>query len=223
MNILNQINLFTGLDAERIARIEAIAGRRSLATGEMLFHAGDEAAGFYVVVTGRIKLSKLSPEGKEQILHLMGPGDTIGEVPVFAGNRFPGTAEALEPSDLLYFPADHFRALMATDPILAGNMTAVLARRLLAITGLVENLTLRDVPGRLATYLFDLHGRAGNPDIALDIPKGQLAVLLGTTPESVSRAFARLRDDGLIAMTGKQFTILDPDGLASLAGIDDME
>ena len=221
MSILKQIRLFAGLDSERLARIDAIAGRRLLAPGETLFHAGDDAAGFYVVVSGRIKLSKLSPDGKEQILHIMGPGDTIGEVPVFAGNRFPGTAEALEPSDLLYFPAERFRALMAGDPVLAGNMTTVLARRLLAITGLVENLTLRDVSGRLAAYLVDLHRRKGGPDIALDIPKGQLAILLGTTPESVSRALARLRDDGLISMAGKQLTIIDPDGLATLAGIDE--
>ena len=216
---LKQIRLFDGLDDERLAHIEAITGRRSLSTGEMLFHAGDDATGFYGVVSGRIKLSKLSPDGKEQILHIMGPGDTIGEVPVFAGNRFPGTAEALEHSDLLYLPVERFRALMAADPMLAGNMTTVLARRLLTITGLVENLTLRDVPGRLAAYLVDLHHRTGGPDIALDIPKGQLAVLLGTTPESVSRAFARLRDDSLISMTGKQLTILDPGGLAEMAGI----
>ncbi len=210
--------LFAGLDERRRTILSGIAVPRRAVRGESLFFAGDDAVGFYIVLSGRVKIYILSPAGREQILHIMQFGDTVGEVPVFAGDVYPANAEAIEDADLLYIPADEFYRLMAEDALLARNMATVLARRLIAITQLVESLALREVPGRLAAYLLHLTRRTGGGTVDLEIAKGQLAYLLGTTAETVSRTFARLQEDGIVTVQGRRITILDAAALADIAG-----
>lgn len=216
--LLDTSPLFAGLDERRRTMISGLAVPRRATRGESLFLAGDDAVGFYIVLSGRVKIYILSPAGREQILHIMQPGDTVGEVPVFAGDVYPANAEALEDADLLFIPSDEFSRLLAEDALLARNMAAVLARRLLAITRLVESLALREVPGRLAAYLLHLPRSTGSDTVDLEIAKGQLAYLLGTTAETVSRTFARLQEDGIVTVQGRRITILDAAALADLAG-----
>jgi CRP/FNR family transcriptional regulator len=157
-------------------------------------------------------------EGKEQILHIYGPGNPIGEVAVFSGQQFPASAETLLKSHLLYFPRLAFVDLISKNPSLCLNMLAVLSRRLRQFTVQVENLSLKEVPGRLAAYLLYLAGEqeaAGM--VSLPISKGQLASLLGTIPETLSRILARMSSRGLIAVDGPKIKLLDLEGLEELA------
>jgi CRP/FNR family transcriptional regulator len=188
--------------------------------GENIFAEGDEGTGFYVVLSGRVKIFKVSPEGKEQILHIFGPGEPFGEVAVFTGRPFPANAEALEETRALFFPRKEFLELIRRDPSLALNMLAVLSQRLRRFSALIENLSLKEVPGRLAAYLLYLgEGKKEKPEVTLDISKNQLASLLGTIPETLSRILAKLTREGLIKSNGpRQIQLLDRKGLEELAG-----
>lgn len=183
----------------------------------MIFAEGDDGNGFYVVVAGRVKVFKISLEGKEQILHIIGPGAPFGEVAVFAGEHFPAHAQALEETTSLFIPRNAFIDLIKKNPSLAMNMLAVLSRRLRRFSALVEDLSLREVPGRLSAYLLYLSKTKNNaPNLTLDISKGQLASLLGTIPETLSRILARMCGEGLIESDGRAVQILNRDGLEEL-------
>ncbi|MFZ4441099.1 MAG: Crp/Fnr family transcriptional regulator [Syntrophales bacterium] len=211
------IPLFSGLLQAQYEALFRISLKRSFLKGARIFSEGDEGTGFYVVTGGRVKISKVSMEGKEQILHLCGPGETFGEVSVFTGQGFPADAVAALPSTVLFFPRAAFISLIRQDPALALNMMAQLSKRLREFAGLIEDLSLKEVPGRLAKYLLYLGGRDGNDAVALDVSKGQLAALLGTIPETLSRILTKLNRQGLIRSRGAQIRILDRRGLEEIA------
>lgn len=208
--LLAQSLLFNGLPAEQLRIIGTIAVAKRYAKGVSIFFEGEPAIGFYMVTAGKVKIFKTSIDGKEQILHIFGPGEPFGEVPVFHGSPFPANAETLTESELLFFPRAEFVNLVTTTPSLALNMLAVLALRLRRFAAQIENLTLKEVPGRLASYLFYLMEEQRNQNrVTLDIPKGQLASLLGATSETLSRIFAKMSEEGLIRVEGKTIFILD--------------
>ncbi|MHB8829570.1 MAG: Crp/Fnr family transcriptional regulator [Syntrophales bacterium] len=222
MEIINQIAafpLFHGLPAEQLRDLAQIAVPRAIKKGQTIFSEGDEAAGFYVLVSGRAKIFKLSPDGKEQILHITTLGEPFGEVPVFAGEQFPAYAEALEDSRAFFFPRSDFVNLIKKNPALALNMMAVLARRLRIFADMIESLSLREVPGRLAAHFLSLSDQGGGArEFTLDISKNQLARLLGTIPETLSRILARMGNEKLIEIRdSRRITILDRATLKELA------
>jgi len=218
IEIISGTPLFSGLPDDQLRELVQIAVNKSYRKGDVIFSEGDKGSGFYVIAAGQIKVFKISSEGKEQILHIFGPGEPIGEVPVFTGQPFPAFAEALAKSQLLFFPKAAFTDLIAANPSLALNMLAVLSRRLRQFTLQIENLSLKEVPGRLASYFIYLSDEQKNREsVKLHISKGQLASLLGTIPETLSRIFAKMSDGQLIAVNGRQIRLLDPAGLESLA------
>jgi CRP/FNR family transcriptional regulator, dissimilatory nitrate respiration regulator len=221
MKLLSQIEavpLFTGLSEEQLQELALIVVDQAFRRGQTIFLEGDEGSGFYVVNTGKVKIFKLSPDGKEQILHIFGPGEPFAEVPVFAGQRFPANAEALEDSRLFFFPRATFLNLIRQHPSLALNMLSVLSRRLRQLAGLVEDLSLKEVPARLAAYiLYQSDRRQGAAEFELEIAKGQLASLLGTIPETLSRILAKMGKEGFIESTGPRIKIVDKAGLQELA------
>jgi CRP/FNR family transcriptional regulator len=214
---LARIALFSGLLQAQYDALSRIGMKRSYRKGERIFSEGDEGTGFYVVFAGRVKIFKISPEGKEQILHFCGPGDSFGEVSVFTGQGFPADAVATLPSTVLFFPRTAFVGLIRKDPALALNMMAQLSKRLRQFAGLIEDLSLKEVPGRLAKYLLYLSGRDGKGTVNLDVSKGQLAALLGTIPETLSRILTKLNRQDLIRSRGAQIRILDRQGLEEIA------
>lgn len=216
---INSIPLFLELSKEHHRDLAGIVVDRAIKRGQIIFSEGDEGSGLYVIISGRVKVFKLSSEGKEQILHFFGPGDPIGEVAVFAGKRFPAHAEALEDSRIFFFPRAAFLTLIKDNPSLALNMLAVLSLRLRRFAALIDDLSLKEVPGRLAAYLLYL-SRDNNEaeEVILDITKGQLASLLGTIPETLSRILTRMTGSGLIKLEGPRLIqIVDREGLKELA------
>jgi len=212
--LLAQSLLFSGLPAEQLREINKICVSKRYTKGEAIFFEGDPGIGFYMVASGKVKIFKMSFDGKEQILHIFGPGEPFGEVPVFHGNPFPANAETLAESEVLFFPRTEFVGLITANPSLALNMLAVLAMRLRRFATQIENLTLKEVPGRLASYLHYLIEEQQRQDkVVLDIPKGQLASLLGTSSETLSRIFSKMTEEGLIRVEGKTIFILDSEGL----------
>jgi CRP/FNR family transcriptional regulator len=214
-----RIPLFQGLDRKHYDELAMIVTDQGFQKGDSIFAEEDEGTGFYVVISGRVKIFKLSPEGKEQILHIFGPGEPFGEVAVFTGRKFPASAEALEETRAFFFARKEFMDLIRRDPSLAMNMLAVLSQRLRRFSALIENLSLKEVPGRLAGYLLYLQEeKKGGGDLLLEIPKNQLASLLGTIPETLSRILSRMNREGFIDSPGtRQVRILNRKGLEELA------
>ncbi len=127
LDIINNIPAFNGLSEDQLKEIKSIAVDRRYNKGEIIFSEGDEGNGFYVVVDGQVKIFKLSPEGKEQILHIFGPGDPVGEVAMFAGRSFPANAESITATRLLFFARTDFLDLISANPSLAMKILAVLS------------------------------------------------------------------------------------------------
>ena len=195
-----------------------IAVENSYMKGENIFSEDEQATGFYVVVSGRVKIFKLSSEGREQILHIFGPGEVFGEVPVFAGKKYPASADAMEKSRILFFPRDSLIRLIEKNPTIALNMLAVLSMRLRRFTSMIDDLSLREVPGRLAKHLLFLsEQRQNSHELELNITKGQLASLLGTIPETLSRILTRMAEQGIIESDGRKIRILERDIIEELA------
>lgn len=212
--LLVSTSLFEGLGSEDLEAISKLIFEKKYGKGETIFFEGDEADGFYIVSGGRVKVFKINPMGKEHILHIFGPGEPLGEVPVFSNQPFPASAEALAKSSAYYFPRRDFVALIEAHPSIALNMLAVLSRRLRQFASQIENLSLKEVPARLAGYLLYISAEQDSADVVqLPVSKGQLASLLGTIPETLSRIFARMSEEGLIEVEGRSITILDRDGL----------
>jgi CRP/FNR family transcriptional regulator, dissimilatory nitrate respiration regulator len=212
------IPLFEGLSRGQHEALARIAINRSYRKGQTIFSEGDEGVGFYAIASGRVKIFKLSPEGKEQILHIMGAGEIFGEVPVFTGREYPANAESHMNSSLLFFPRNSFIELVKKDPSLSLNLLALLSSRLRRFAALIEDLSLKEVPARLAAYLLYLSKRSSNKDeFELDISKGQLASILGTIPETLSRILGKMGRQGLIKSEGSCMKILDRTTLEEIA------
>lgn len=210
--------LFQGLPAPHIDQIAAIAVEKSIKKGMPIFFEGDEGNGFFLVASGKVKVYKNSAEGKEKILHIIEKGEPFGEVAVFTGRSFPANAQTISNCTLLFFPRREFIQLISENPSLSLNMMAILTQRLKQFAVQIEHLSLKDVPGRLADYLLILSREQQNQDqVKLTITKGQLASLLGTIAETLSRILARMSQNELIEVSGKDIRILDLEGLKALA------
>ena len=122
LDIIAAIPIFNGLPEDQISAIKQIAVEKTVNKGEILFSEGDEGKGFFVIAEGRLKVFKVSPEGKEQILHILGPGQPFGEVSVFAGQRFPANAQALDKARVIFLPRAAIVNLIAANPSLALNL-----------------------------------------------------------------------------------------------------
>jgi len=215
---ISESPLFAGLPQDQLESIQEIIIEKEFGKGENIFSEGEEGAGFYVVSQGMVKIFKVSIEGKEHILHIFGIGEVFGEVPVFMGKSYPANAEVIKKSSVLFFPRESFVNLIATNPSLSLNMLAVLSMRLRQFAVQIENLSLKEVPGRMASYLILLSKEQDRIDsISLTISKSQLASLLGTIPETLSRILARMSSRNLIQVDGREITLLDMDGLEDLA------
>jgi CRP/FNR family transcriptional regulator len=216
--ILATTPLFKGLSEQQLDEINAIVIDRRYKRGESIFIEGDRADGFYIVAEGQVKIYKTSLEGKEQILHIYGAGNPFGEVPVFSGSRFPANAQALVKSHILFLSRKAFVRLIAQHPSLSMNMLGELSMRLREFTIQIENLSLKEVPSRLASYLIVLAREQEHTDrVRLTISKGQLASLLGTIPETLSRIFSKMSAQDLIRVEGKEIYLLDTLGLEDLS------
>jgi CRP/FNR family transcriptional regulator len=214
--ILKNSPFFSGLSDSDLDALMGIARIREHARGELLFSEGEEAAGFFVVLDGKVKVYKLSPDGKERILHIIHPGGTFAEAAIFGDGLYPAYAEPLQVSKLFFLPKAGFLNLLMDNGRISINMIAGLSRFLRQFANQIEDLTFKDVPSRLARYLMELSGGT-RQRVELPISKTQLASNLGTVSETLSRTLRKLSDDDLIAVSGKTFEILDFERLEELS------
>lgn len=217
LDLLRRMPLFGAVEPSAVRRLLERCDVIRLAAGAQVFLPSQEADRFYVVLGGRVKIFKLSAGGGEQILHLYGPGQSFGEAAMWVQRHYPAQAQTLEDSTLLVITRQTLRAQIVSDPDLAMGMLAGLSSKLQEFNALIGQLSLKDVPARLASHLLDLARRGDGRRLKLAQTKRELAGQLGTVPETLSRAFARLVKAGAIAVEGPVISILDADILADLA------
>jgi len=212
--------LFSGISPEDVALVEASGSTMPVSKGAFVFLQDDPADCFYIVLSGKIKVVKTSPDGKEQILLMAQPGESFGEAALFARTSYPASAEVVEDGELISFSREKFTSLIHARPALAMNLIARLSMLLHHLTRLIQHLSLEDISTRLAGYLVDsLESDKAAPQrtIVLSEKKMDMAAILGTIPETLSRAFARLSKLGIIAVDGQEVTILDAAKLTDVA------
>ena len=222
IDLLRRCPLFAGLKEEDLKRIRAIASLKKVGKKEILFSDGEEARGFYVILSGKIKLYKVSAEGKEQILHIVSAPDAFAEAALFLEGSYPAFAEALTDCQLLFFPKRDFIRLIEKNPQLSINMIVTLSHYLKRFASLIEELSLKEVSSRVAKYLIDLQMKSTKEgkspkEVELDLSKTQLALKLGTVSETLSRTLAKMKTKGIIDVKRNKILILNHGTLEELA------
>jgi CRP-like cAMP-binding protein len=217
---IKDIDLFQGISAEKLRLLATQATQKKFKPGEMVIGETDPIRSFYVVVSGQLKLYRSSPEGKEQTLQLLGPGDPFGLCTAFATDSFPASVMAIEESAVLLIPGTVMEGTARQEPVLLLNIIQILSQRLKDSMMLIESLALKEIPGRLASFL--LHSLLRNTAdkktaVELTISQRELAKILGATPEALSRALRRMANDGILSTKGREITILDLQALEQLA------
>ncbi|MDO8347749.1 MAG: Crp/Fnr family transcriptional regulator [Rugosibacter sp.] len=213
--LLLRLPLFQELLPEQAQAIAAASHQRRLSRGEMLFQKGDPAHGFFVVVSGQIKLAFPSLQGNEKVVEILGPRQSFGEAVMFMDRPYPVFAEALADSLLLFISREAVFALLVRDSTFARRMLAGLSLRLHSLVQDVEAYSLRSATQRVVGFLLQLcpHGMSDNKhgkrEIHLPASKQVIASRLNLAPETLSRIFHDLSVAGLIAVHGKDIVIHD--------------
>lgn len=205
---------------EAVASLARSAHIREVARGASLAVEGDPAEEFGVIVAGRARVFYLGADGRQITFETLEAGDPLAAVAALAGGRYPAQIEAATPATIACVKASALFGLLESEPQVARTLVADLANRVVNFTSVVQTLAL-DVPSRLARYLFHRALQSGKPtpaglQIDLGMKKGELAMSLGTVPETLSRAFAKLKEDGLVDVHGSKVVIYDVRALASL-------
>jgi CRP/FNR family transcriptional regulator, dissimilatory nitrate respiration regulator len=209
--------LFAGATDSDLDALLRICRRGEYPKGTILFSEGEEARGFYIPVTGKVKIYKLSPDGKERIIRIAHPGRTFAEAAIFDVGVYPANASTLEKSVLLFFPKKEVLGLLHSNVQLAINMIGGISRILREMMDQMESLTFKDVPARLARYLLDHANDGRSRQVTLPVSKTQLAANLGTVSETLSRTFRKMTEDGLIQVNSRTIELLNVPQLEIIA------
>ncbi|MEA3337567.1 MAG: Crp/Fnr family transcriptional regulator [Chloroflexota bacterium] len=216
IEILGAVPHFSGLDDATLRAVAEAAIRRDYGSNQVVFVEGDPSKGLYIVETGWLKVVKMSTDGREQVLHFLGPGETFNALSVFTEMTNPATVVALETSVVWLVHRETMLRLLDTHPELARVMVQKLATRVQHLISLVEDLSLRTVEARLARLLLEQGGR-GMVQRRRWATQTELAARLGTVPDVLSRALRKLAAEGLIRVARHQIEILDIEGLEERA------
>ncbi|HUF27395.1 MAG TPA: Crp/Fnr family transcriptional regulator [Gemmatimonadaceae bacterium] len=217
---LDVVPLFAALAPRARRELAARGVERRYRTGQTLFAAGSTARALHVVVSGRVRVMRGRGD-RRQVIHVEGPGGTLGEVPLFTSGGYPATAEAAEPTTCLLFSRDAIEAAIAADPTLASRLLQRLAERVRALVNRVETLALQGVTARLASLILARAAVAHGPTLTLGMTQREAAEELGTVREVLVRALRTLRTEGMIVPAGRgRLRIVDARALARLAGVE---
>ncbi|MEW6025810.1 MAG: Crp/Fnr family transcriptional regulator [Planctomycetota bacterium] len=219
---LKQVALFSGLNPMDLERVSRMVIKRKFRKGQVIISEGQELEGFYIVISGQIKVYKLSSEGKEQILHWVAPGGTFAEVAAFTRGVAPANAAAITDSEVFFLFKNDLIKLIRDNPQISLNMLASMSQYLRRMVAVIEDLSLKDVPARLARYLLDMVMEAGKEndaviEIKLPIIKKELASRLGTISATFSRTLNKFKSRKVIKVAGNKITILNKTRLEEIA------
>lgn len=216
---LRQCRMFTGLPAEDLRTIAELTVLKALAKGDYLFHEGEPVAGFYIVQRGAINVHRVNAAGKEQVIHIFRPGDSLAEAALASHQGYPADARAESTSQVLLVQKTGFVELLRRHAELALRLLASMSFHLHDVVGQLDDLTLKDVETRLTHWLLKQCPEprpAGPVEVKLHHTKRVLAAELGTVSETLSRTLAKFKEQGLLTVDGSKLTVLDPVRLKQL-------
>jgi CRP/FNR family transcriptional regulator len=216
-SFLSQCALCAGLDDGEIDAVSNIARIKKIRKGEIIFIEGDPADGFFILLTGKVRVYKASPEGKEYTIHQIMPGQIFAEAAIFKGTHFPANCAALEDSMVAFFPKDAFVQLIKNSPQISLKIIGSMSAFLREFNQKVEELSLKEISARLASFILTESERKKSSVIDLDMSKAELARRLGTIGETLSRNLKKLKELGAVDVNGKKISILDRDRLISIS------
>lgn len=206
--IIRRVPLFSGLNPMDLERVSRLVVRRKFRKGQLIISEGQELEGFYIVISGQVKVYKLASDGKQQILHLVAPGGTFAEVAAFTKGFSPANASAIIDSEVFFLFKNDLVKLIRDNPQISLNMLASMSQYLRHMVAVIEELALKDVSARLAKYLLDLApGQVA--EIKLAITKKELAARLGTISETLSRTLNKFKSKKIIKVAGNRIAILN--------------
>ncbi|ADR18410.1 Crp/Fnr family transcriptional regulator [Calditerrivibrio nitroreducens] len=196
-----------GMDEELCSMMESVTSVVTKKKGEIFFIEGEYGTNVFFLISGLIKLYKTNDEGKEAIIHFVKSGEIFAEILFFLQNRYPVTSVALEDCIALAIDSKKIEELISKKPKFAMKLIGALSKRIKYLINMLENLTLSDLSTRFLNYLKTLSEQKKSDEIILPVKKGDLAILLGATPEAFSRMLKKLKDDGIIGVEGKKITL----------------
>ncbi|MET0819566.1 Crp/Fnr family transcriptional regulator [Aeromicrobium endophyticum] len=213
-DVLRQAPLFSGLDDEVASALESSMSSSSLRRGEILFNEGDDGNQLYVVTEGKVKLGRTSPDGRENLLAILGPGQMFGELSFFDPGPRSATATAVTDVELKSLGHEALSPVLNAHPDVAHALLNQLAGRLRRTNEVVGDLVFSDVPGRVAKALLDLASRFGRRaddgiHVNHDLTQEELAQLVGASRETVNKALADFASRGWLRLEPRSVVILD--------------
>ncbi len=226
LRTLSSTLLFEGLKQEQLEYLAQHARLQHYAAGDIIVRETDVARGFYMVVKGRVKVFKISPDGRDQTIYHFGPSEPFCLCALFENRSFLANAAALEESEVLFIPAESLDRMATDEPSLLFNLLFHLARRLKEALDLVETLTVRTLNERVALFLVKLvhsqeaeQGASADGAVSVHLPMThrELAKIIGSSHEALSRAFRALSQQGVLTLHGRDVEIHDPETLEKIA------
>jgi CRP-like cAMP-binding protein len=219
---LSKVPLFEGIAPAALARIAGLARSHHVEAGAFFFNEGDQADEFFVLTSGRVKLTQLTPEGHQVVLRLAGPGDAFGGVGAFGDPVYPINAEAVEPSTALAWTSATMRQLLESEPTLALNALHFVAGRLHDLQRRYQQLMTERVERRVARALLRLVHDAGRRveggvEISFPVSRQDIAEMTGTTLFTVSRLLSAWEAQGIVQSGRQRIVLTKPHALVAIA------
>lgn len=219
--VLEKTALLSGLSAAELKQLAQRTARKHYQPGELIFSEGDACSGLHIITEGKVRIFKTSASGREQVLAINVPGESVAELPVFDGGSYPASAMAIEPAEIAFISRRDFNAFCIEHPEVALKMLSVVGARLRRLVGIIEELSFTTIRQRLIAVLVKLaqnEGRQGARGIEFQLPgtHQELANQLGTVRELISRNLMRLAAEGLIEVDARQIVVRNLKGLAAL-------
>jgi CRP-like cAMP-binding protein len=213
--LLKNCRLFSDLDAEELKLIEQMALRKEFRKGQLIFAEGAPSRGFFLVVSGAVKIFRLAPDGRERVLHVVEANESFAEAALFMA-EYPASAAALAATTVIVVDKNSFKQLLARDARLSFKIMGSLVRWLAQMRNALTDLSMKEVPARFASYVLSLPEPR-----TVHISKTTLAQMLGTTKETLSRLLHRLAQHRILTYRGNQIKILNRRRLEAIARSDE--
>lgn len=222
--LLRSIPSFRRLSEPDRERLACVSSVRSFTRGETIFLEGDPPIGFYAIASGRVKVFKMTPAGKDVILEIFGPGDPLATAVALEGRPCPASAVALEPTACVVTPREAFFALLETHPTLVRGLLLGMTHRLIELTNRLAELTGGRVEARFARFFLKFADEIGRPGpasgeltIPLALSRQELADFTGTTVETAIRIMSRWGKEGVVRTEKDGFVVVGREALEALA------